>query len=102
VLLQTDSPRQTIETFQALTRRLEERFKAYLVDNSRANFAALEGLVPHFHALLDLSAVAPSARYDVGMDTLGYLLDIFGRIDPLYLEASPGQATVEAGEVDDH
>jgi MscS family membrane protein len=101
-LLQTDSPRQTIETFQGLTRSLEERFKAYLVDKSRANFDALESLVPYFHALIDLSAVAPSARYDVGMDTLGYLLDIFGRIDPLLLEASPDQAAVEAGEVGDY
>ena len=98
-LLQTDSPRQTIETFQALTRSLEERFKVYLVDKSRTNFNALKSLVPYFHTLIDLSAVAPSARYDVGMDTLGYLLDIFGRIDPLYLEASPDQAAVEAGEV---
>jgi MscS family membrane protein len=102
VLLQTDSPRQTIETFQGLTRNLEERFKAYLVDKSHANFDALESLVPYFHALIDLSAVAPSARYDVGMDTLAYLLDIFGRIDPSYLKASPDQAAVEAGEVGDH
>ena len=102
VLIQTDSPRQTIETFQALTRSLEERFNAYLVDKSRANFAALESLVPYFHTLIDLSAVAPSARYDVGMDTLGYLLDIFGRIDPLDLEAIPDQATVEAGQVGEY
>ena len=102
VLVQTDSPRQTIETFQGLTRNLEEHFRVYLVDKSRANFDALESLVPHFHALMDLSAVAPSARYDVGMDTLGYLLDIFGRIDPRYLEASPDQAAVEAGEVGDY
>ena len=102
VLVQTDSPRQTIETFQGLTRSFEERFKAYLADKSRANFDALESLVPHFHALIDLSAVAPSARYDVGMDTLGYLLDIFGRIDPRNLEASPDQAAVEAGEVGDY
>ncbi|HSM73258.1 MAG TPA: mechanosensitive ion channel family protein [Desulfobacterales bacterium] len=102
VLLQTDSPRQTIETFQSLTRSLEDRFKAYLVEKSRANFDALENLVPYFHSLIDLSAVAPSARYDVGMDTLGYLLDIFGRIDPRDLKASPDQAAVEAGEVGDY
>ncbi|HHP7234010.1 MAG TPA: mechanosensitive ion channel family protein [Desulfobacterales bacterium] len=102
VPLQTESPRQTIETFQALTQSLEERFKAYRLDRSQANFEALKSLVPSFHALFDLSAVAPSARHDVGMDTLGYLLDIFGRIDPLYLQASPDQAAVEAGEVDNY
>ncbi len=98
--IQTDSPRQTIESFQRLTQLFDERLQAYFIISSKANFEAVESLVPSFHALIDLSEVAPSARYDVGMDTLGYLLDILGRIEPLSLDEIPGIEAVEAGEVD--
>ena len=89
--VRTGSPRETIETFQRLSRKLESNLRVYLLTNSREHYEDLVLLIPQFMALIDLSSVPPASRSEVGYETTRYLLDIFGRIPPIDLETVPDE-----------
>jgi len=50
----------------------------------------VSAVLTEFIEIIDLSEVPPASRRDVAADTLAYLMDIFGRIDPIALEDAPG------------
>ena len=91
----TDSPRDTLSTFFWLRDKLE----VALLDYSRSS--SVEGaqqvllLQAQLRSLVDLSMVPSSSRVQVGNDTIGYLLDIFGRMDALDLDLVPDDAAFE-------
>ena len=79
--VRTDSPRQTMKTFFRLTGELEVAVLAYRRFRNRLNFERIRILEPQFIELLDLSDVPKSSRWQVGGDTVMFLLDILGRVE---------------------
>jgi MscS family membrane protein len=79
--VRTDSPRQTFRTFLRLKDDLELTLLDYRDDKTRALYERIELVVDQLIALIDLSMVPMASRREVGVDTVGYLLDILGRIE---------------------
>ncbi len=79
--IRTDSPRDTLTSFLRLREELEETLQAYRSNNSRELSEKLQVINSQFHALLDMSSVPPSLRTQIGTETIGYLLDIIGRLE---------------------
>jgi MscS family membrane protein len=77
----TDSPRQTLETFRRLARELETALQSYEREWTFESAARVHRAVDGLRLLVDLSAVPPASRRYVGNRVIGYLLDIFGRIE---------------------
>jgi MscS family membrane protein len=79
--VRTDSPRETVRTFLRLVEEMEIAALAYRRFRNRLNYERILILEPQFVELIDLSDVPKASRWDVGVDTSAYLLDILGRID---------------------
>jgi len=77
----TDSPRQTLETFRRLARELETALQSYQAEWSFAAAARVHRAVDDLRTLIDLSSVPSASRRYVGNGAIGYLLDIFSRIE---------------------
>ncbi len=88
--LRTDSPRATLETFLGLASDMEARLDSYAKRKTDFTARRVSAVVTEFMEIVDLSSVPPASRRDVANDTLAYLMDIFGRIAPVDLEAVPG------------
>jgi len=89
--IRTDSPRGTLTSFLRLRDELEETLQTYWSNKSHELAEKLQVINAQIHALLDLSAVPPSFRLEIGTDTIAYLLDILGRVDLPDLESVPGE-----------
>jgi MscS family membrane protein len=87
----TDSPRATLKSFLHLRDELEQTLRSYRLDKSRKLAEKVHLINLQFHELLDLSSVAPSLRFDIGTDTIAYLLDILGRVALPNLESVPDE-----------
>lgn len=97
--IRSESPRETLETFQRLTVQLEDKLLEYIAAPSLAGQAEIVLLSDQFISLLDLSSVSSAARRETGVRTYGILIDIFGRIglpDPAMV---PDLEAVEAAEI---
>jgi MscS family membrane protein len=92
----TDSPRDTLATFQRLREGLEAELRAYEDDKTYEGAARLALYSDHFNALIDLTAVPAAKRRERGITTWVYLLDIFGRVGMPDLETVPDAETYEA------
>ena len=93
--VRTDSPRQTIKTFQRLTGELEVALLAYRRFRNRLNFERIRILEPQFMELLDLTQVPKASRQEVGVDTTVFLLDILGRVELPALDEIPDAAAFD-------
>ncbi len=80
--IRTDSPRQTLDSFLRLARRMEAAAAAYTAEPTFAGAARLALLSDEMLSLIDLASVATASRREVGVSTFSYLMDIFGRIGP--------------------
>ena len=89
--VRTDSPRLTLTTFLRLRDDLEQRVLAYRDNKTRGLAERMELTFDQLIALLDLSSVPNASRWKVGTDTIGYLLDIFGRIELPKLDSVPDE-----------
>jgi MscS family membrane protein len=90
VPLRTDSPRATMETFLRLASQMEARLDSYAKRKTDFTARRVAAIVTEFLEIVDLSEVPPASRRDVANDTLAFLMDIFGRIDPVDLASVPG------------
>jgi len=97
-VVQTDSPRDTLRTFLRLTRELENALLSSLKNRSRSNADRVVLIGPQLIQLIDLSSVPKALRREIGKDTLGFLLDIIGRLDLPPIESVPGADAFEDDE----
>ena len=98
LLVQTESPRETLSTFLRLTRELEETLLAYQQNQNRVNADRVKMIGTQFQRLLDLSSVPGASRREVGIETLAILLDIVGRLDLPPMESVPDDAAFDEDE----
>ncbi len=92
--LLTDSPRQTLATFARLRQELEDSFAAYRRQQNAENGERLSLVSSQLRSLIDLSQVPASARGEVGIETMAYILDILGRIGLPELDQVPDYAAL--------
>jgi len=91
----TDSPRDTLNSFVRLTWLLEGAILRYQEEQTRSNYHRVTQLGPGFIQLLDLSEVPRASRRTTGLDTVTHLLDIIGRIDLPPMEEVPDETVFE-------
>jgi MscS family membrane protein len=89
-VVQTDSPRDTLRTFLELTRELEKALLMSSKNKSRDNANRVALIGRQFLQLFDLSSVPKALQREIGLDTLGFFLDIIGRLDLPPIESVPG------------
>ena len=87
--IRTDSPRQTLTTLLRLRDDMEQILMAYRDKRTRALARQGEVLEAQFVDLLDLSSVPPASHLEIGLQTIAYLLDIFGRVELPGLDRVP-------------
>lgn len=93
--VRTDSPRQTMKTFLRLVDELEVAVLAYRRFRNRLNFERITILEPQFVELLDLTHVPKAARWETGVETSVFLLDILGRVELPRLDEVPDAAALD-------
>ena len=94
--IRTDSPRATLTSFLRLRDELEETLQTYRANKSRKLFKKVQVIRTQFDALLDLSSVPPSLRFEIGTETTAYLLDILGRIELPNLASVPDEEAFDS------
>ena len=87
--VRTESPRDTMATFLRLRSNLETAMLSYLQDATREKADYIQVLIGQFVSLIDLSTTPRASRREVGRETMAYLLDIMGRVEPLKLDDVP-------------
>ncbi len=87
--VQTDSPRDTFQTFLRLTAELENALQVTAEDDSRDDIDQIVSIGSQFLQLFDLSSVPQVLQREVGIDTLGFMLDIIGRLDLPAIDSIP-------------
>lgn len=90
--IRTDSPRQTLRTLIDLRANLEADIAEYVQEKSPERTDRLILLLDRLSTLTDLSLEPPTRRHEIGIDTVGFLLDIFGRIEMPNLDDVPDAA----------
>nr|WP_172328098.1 mechanosensitive ion channel family protein [Mangrovicoccus sp. HB161399] len=98
MLVRTDSPRDTLQSFLELRDEMERQLLAYLAAPSLAGAHGLALLSDQMVALQDLELVPPVARRETGIETGVYLMDIFGRLPAPDLSALPDTSGLESEE----
>ena len=96
--VQTDSPRDTMASFLRLRADLENTLISYKKEKTRDKVEHYYALIEQFISLLDLSAIPPASRYQVGRDTIAYLLDILGRVGAPNPDSIPDAETLAERE----
>jgi MscS family membrane protein len=94
--IRTDSPQQTLTSFIVLRGDLEAELGLYFTKKSREGEGRIVATLLQMTNLIDLSEAAPSARRDIGIDTVAHLLDIFGRNVLPNMESIPDAESLEA------
>jgi MscS family membrane protein len=94
--VRTDSPRDTFATFQRLSEEMEAALLDYTVQTTWVGAENLALLSDKMIALVDLEPIASASRREVGIATVTYLMDIFGRIGSPDLATVPDEAEMEA------
>ena len=85
----TDSPRATFESFERVSAAMESAIADYLEEPSFAGVSRLALLSDQLAALLDLGSISASARREVGIRTMTYVMDIVRRLPPVDVDALP-------------
>lgn len=99
VLLNTESPRATLQSFLRLRDAGEKAIQQYWADQNQANYDRLLSLTSQFVELLDLSTLPSASREDTASDTIRSLLDIFGRVELPPLERVPGADSTDGAGI---
>ena len=89
--LRTGSPRETLATFYRLAAQMETRLASYAHTKTDFRARRVSAVVTDFIEIMDLSGAPVATRRDIAADTFARLMDIFGRIEPIDLEAVPGR-----------
>jgi len=100
--LRTDSPRDLYSTFLRLSDEMEAALLAYTTRPTLAGAQQFALLSDQMVALMDLSSVSSASRREVGIATVTYLMDIFGRIEPPDPESVPDEASLERDGAESH
>ena len=87
--VRTDSPRQTMASFLRLRDDLEQTLLSYREEKSWDKVQHFFALNEQLISLLDLRTTPTASRFQVGRDTVAYLLDIMGRIEIPNLDSIP-------------
>ena len=93
--IRTDTPKQTFATFLRLRRELEAALLTYRQTKSRELLSHMTVLADQFAALIDLANVPTANRRQTGLDTMRYLLDIFGRVELPDLDSVPDEEALK-------
>lgn len=80
VSVRTDSPRRTFISFIRLREQLELALLGFEQQKSPEAQARVVALLEELAALIDLSGLPRATVRENSIDTVGYLLDIFGRV----------------------
>jgi len=99
LLVNTESPRATLQSFLRLRDEGEQAIQQYWADQNQANFDRLLSLTSEFTELLDLSSVPRASREETASDTIDNLLDIFGRVELPPLEGVPGADSTDGAGI---
>ncbi|WP_163887257.1 mechanosensitive ion channel family protein [Aliiruegeria sabulilitoris] len=91
--LRTESAFQTLFSLDRLTKDLEDALLSYERDRTARRLNRVVLLLEDMTSLLDLSQLPDATRRDVGFETLGHVLDILGRVDPIDIETVPDDPT---------
>lgn len=94
--IRTDDPRETFESFLRLKLEMETAVADYIADPTFAGVSKLAFLSDEMNALLDLRDEPRSNRREIGIRTMTYLMDIFGRLPPVDLSTIPDADQMEA------
>lgn len=95
--IRTDDPRQTLASLVRLSTELEDAWAAYDENRDRVHVERLTLILEQLVSLIDLSDVPTAARRHVGFETLGYVLDILGRVELPPLSSVPDADALESG-----
>lgn len=90
--IQTDSPRQTIETFIYIANELEKialQGNLDIASDTPEIYDRTLFLIEQGIALVDLSLLPEGSIREVGSSTIAYLLDIFNRVEFPNVETIP-------------
>ena len=87
--VRTESPHHTMATFFHLRSELETAMLSYLKEATREKADYIQLLIGQFISLVDLSTTVRASRREVGRETMAYLLDIMGRVDPIEVDKIP-------------
>ncbi len=96
--IRTDSPRNTLSTFLRLHDEMEAALVAYGSGKTAAGSRRLTLLSDQMIALIDLSLIPAPSRREAGIQTVVYLMDIFGRIPPADVATLPDEDELEQEE----
>jgi MscS family membrane protein len=96
--IRTEGPRETFTSFLRLKTEMEDEIRSYMKEPSFAGVSRLALLSDEMNALLDLEGQAPASRREIGIRTFTYLMDVFGRLDPVDLDEIPDQDAAEASD----
>jgi MscS family membrane protein len=87
--IKTGNPRATIQTFMRLREKMEDAISVYKKNPTYVNLARVRTIGSQFLQLIDLSTVPNATKWEIGVEALTTLLDIFGRINLPKLEDIP-------------
>jgi MscS family membrane protein len=98
VAVLTESPQDAFASFQRLSAEMEDAIADYMAEPSFEGVSRLSLLSDQMNALLDLGEIAAASRREVGIRTAAYLMDIFGRLDPIDPQNLPDVEAVGASD----
>lgn len=96
----TNSPRRTVESLFRLRDELEVAITDYGLERTKRNADHIVFLFEQLTYLIDLSAVAPVSRQEIGTEIGLYLLDILGREPKVNVADVPDVETFDSKELD--
>lgn len=91
----TESPRDTLASLLRLKNDLEVMLgdRGLSLDRARSKRVAL--IAEELTSLVDLSQIPSASRREVGIETLGYLLDVLGRVELPELSNVPDRSAFD-------
>lgn len=99
-VINTSSPRDTVESFISLSDHLAKSVDAYDVTRSRTDYANIRVLTEGLSGLFDLSDVPLAVRSHVGTELVADTLDILARVPDLDVNALPAASDLSATQDD--
>jgi len=87
--IRTESPRQTLSTFLLFREVLEAALLSYQENRNFERLGRIVVINEKLLSLIDFSGVPPVLREQIGVETLGYLLEIAGRVEIPNLDDVP-------------
>lgn len=99
VSVRTESPRRTLISFVRLRDQLEISINRYRNEKTAQTELEVVSLLEEIAGLIDLSGLPNATRREISIDTVGYLLDILGRVQLPAMQDIPRAETEDGDEV---